>query len=100
MAPSKSCATFLCAALLSSGCATTPPPVVRQEVTTVTVPVAVRCIAPDDIMDPPRSSMPQQGDVRSLAAAAAADLLALDQYVERALAMLRGCAALPPPKKD
>lgn len=78
-----------CLTLLLFGCAT--PEVVRVE--RVDVPVPVPCVKLADVQDIPRSVMRADGDIRAHAAAAAADIYALQAYAERARAMLLACAA-------
>ena len=81
--------TTFCAVLLLAGCAT---PDVRTQTVTVEVPVTVHCLNAADVPPIPKTSMRKDGDVRQNAAGAAADVLALQSYAEKADALLRSCA--------
>ena len=89
--------TSLVALLLLAACATpdAPPPQVSTRTVEVRVPVPIPCIAAADI---PAAPTPTRVDTErattdQLAAAAAADLIALDSYRARVQALLAQCAA-------
>jgi hypothetical protein len=65
----------------------------QVKVERVEVPVRVPCIAVADVPPVPKATRvdPAKVDTRQLAAAVAADLLALDVYAARVDAMLRAC---------
>jgi len=84
---------FLPIWLLAACASTSPAPIVtRSETVTVKVPVPVACLKLDEVPAIPKSVFRRDGDLRSNAAASAADLLALEAYAVRADALLRNCA--------
>lgn len=83
---------MMCFALLPLiGCAT-PDPIIRTNTVTVQVPVTVHCVDAKDVPTIPKTSMRKDADTRQLAAAAAADVYALQDYAVKADALLRSCA--------
>ncbi len=84
---------LFCAILPLVGCATSgPAPVAAAPTVTIRIPVPVPCVSRNEIPQVPRTVLNPAGDVKQLAAGAAADIEALQDYAERADAVLRQCA--------
>jgi hypothetical protein len=81
--------------LLLTACASAPPTVVTNSApsTEVKVAVIVRCVELKDIPPVPKTVMRRNVDIRQQAAAAAADLTALEAHDERLYALLQACAS-------
>lgn len=75
-----------------SGCESVKPLLTRSETVEVRIPIPVSCVALADVPAIPKTAIPLDGDIKQLAAGAAADVLALEQYAARADALLTGCA--------
>jgi hypothetical protein len=88
----------LCAIVLTAGCASTPekpaPMLTQVKVERVEIPVRMPCVAAADVPAVPKVTPidAAKADTRQLAAAVAADLLALDVYAARVDAILRSCS--------
>ena len=84
--------------LALTGCATTPELVTGPQTVRVEVPIRVKCISMSDL---PQYPAPTPVDVATatreqVAAAVAADLLAIEDYAKRADVALRACAGATP----
>jgi hypothetical protein len=91
-----------CASILLVGCATDlPAPEPRTTVVTVKVPTPVPCLKPEDIPKVPTPTPVDAANATTdqLAAAAAADLMALDLYAKTADPLLQACSKLTPEVK-
>ncbi len=89
---------LLVAAFVVVGCAgqeQRPPRELVTQVQTgeVKVPVPVPCLKAADVPTLPGTALRRDGDLRQLAAGAAADVYALADYARIADALLRSCAA-------
>jgi hypothetical protein len=84
--------TLFCVICLLAGCATTEPVAVRT--VTVDRPVAVACVKKEDLPKRPAPTpvAVEKADSRQLAAAASADLRAMDLYADQVDAILLACA--------
>lgn len=80
--------------LLLTACATTDVPLVKEAPPPNEVKVIIRtsCVKPEDIPPIPSTAMPRDGDIKQKAAGATADVLAFEEYAQRADALLKSCA--------
>lgn len=89
---------LLAATLAGCGAAELRPDkevVVQTRTVEVKVPVKVSCLAAGDVPAVPATAMRRDGDLRQLAAGAASDVYALQEYAAKADALLRSCTAAP-----